>query len=152
VTAPIDAPFPSDAWFSELVLRAVADQAAVKRLGIAELRFGIEIVDAGENTRLFGLVLDGYEVDSVGEVAEAEFAPEVVVSGSIDSWRQMVAAIEQHGGADTAHTLNSLSTFGEPLVVRADDAMGHDKFFRFMGTLQAVFDAAGSPATVLAPS
>jgi hypothetical protein len=48
--------------------------------------------------------------------------------------------------------LNSLSIFGEPLVVRADDAMGHDKFFRFMGTLQAVFDAAGSPATVLAPS
>jgi|BarGraNGADG00212_1021973.scaffolds.fasta_scaffold236292_2 hypothetical protein len=24
--------------------------------------------------------------------------------------------------------------------------MGHDKFFRYMGTLQAIFDAAGSPA------
>ncbi len=150
--APIDATFPSDSWFSELVHRSMADQSAMERLGIAELRFGIEIVGADGNAELFGIVLDGYQVDSVGKVAETDFAPEVVLSGPIDAWREMVASIEAHGGADPSHTLNSLSIFDVPFEVRAADAMGHDKFFRYMGTLQAIFDGAGSPAVVLAPS
>jgi hypothetical protein len=36
-----------------------------------------------------------------------------------------------------------------PFEVRSEDAMGSDKFYRFMGTLQAVFDAAAeSPVPV----
>jgi hypothetical protein len=57
----------------------------------------------------------------------------------------MVASIEMNGGADNANTLNTLSIMGDALILRAPDAMGHDKFFRYMGTLQAIFDAAGQP-------
>ena len=101
-------------------------------------------VDGGTAT-MYGLVLDGYDIDSIGEVAEGDFAPEVVLSGPIEAWQEMVEAIEANGGADATHTLNSLSIASVPFTVRAADAMGHDKFFRYMGTLQAIFDAAGAP-------
>jgi len=146
--APIEGTFPSDRWFSELVVRANADRPAMERLGIAELRFAAEIVDDDGCAQLFGIVLDGYDIESLGEVADADFVPEVVVSGPIDAWREMVASIEANGRADSAHTLNSLTIAGVPFVVRANDAMGHDKFFRYMGTLQAIFDAAGTPDVV----
>lgn len=145
--APIDALFPSARWFAELVARASADQSAMERLGIAGLRLGLEIVDDG-HPQMFGIVLDGYDVESLGDVDEEAFAPEVVVSGPSDAWREMISSIEANGSADAAHTLNSLTITGLPFSVRAGDAMGHDKFFRYMGTLQAIFDAAGTPATV----
>ena len=146
--APIDAPFPSPRWFSELVARASADQSAMERLGIAEIRLGLEIVDANGPPHMYGIVLDGYDIESLGEVVEKEFAPEVVVSGPADAWQEMISSIEANGSADAAHTLNSLTITGLPFSVRAGDTMGHDKFFRYMGTLQAIFDAAGTPATV----
>jgi hypothetical protein len=146
--ASIEADFPSERWFSELVARANADQAAMRRLGIAELRLGLEITDDAGGSLLFGIVLDGYDVDSLGRVDEMDFVPEVTISGPIDAWREMVASIEANGRADSAHTLNSLTIAEVPFRVRADDAMGNDKFFRFMGTLQAIFDAAGSPGVL----
>lgn len=146
---PIGAPFPSDQWFSDLVLRATTDPATLGRLGIAEFCLGIEILDEEGGGGLFGLVLDGYDVLAAGRVDEDEFAADAIISGPVAVWREMVESIEANGGADTAHTLNSLSLAGVPLAVRASDAMGHDKFFRYMGTLQAIFDAAGSAPTVV---
>jgi hypothetical protein len=74
----------------------------------------------------------------------------VVVSGPLAAWQDMVDWIEEHGPADSAHSLNGLTIAGIPLVARSDDAMGSDKFYRFMGTIQAVFDAAGAPAPAAA--
>jgi hypothetical protein len=146
VTA-IDEAFPSDAWFSELVARALADRSALERLGIAELRLGIEITEDGNGPRLFGIVLDGYDIESLGELADSELGAAATVSGPLEAWREMVASIEEHGQADTAHTLNTLSIAGVPFTLRSADSMGYDKFFRYMGTLQALFDGAGSPAS-----
>jgi len=140
----IEAPFPSDEWFSLLIAAAVADASLMEHLGIAELRFGVEVVAPSGEAQLFGIVLDGYDVTSLGTVDEVAFAPEVVVSGPLEAWVEMIEVIEAEGEADTAHTLNSLTIFGTPMIVRSPDAMGQDKFFRFMGTLQAIFDAAGS--------
>ena len=140
----IEAPFPSDEWFSLLIAAAVADASLMEHLGIAELRFGVEVVAPSGEAQLFGIVLDGYDVTSLGTVDEAAFAPEVVVSGPLEAWVEMIEVIEAEGETDTAHTLNSLTIFGTPMMVRSPDAMGQDKFFRFMGTLQAIFDAAGS--------
>ncbi|MHB8244962.1 MAG: hypothetical protein ACYDGN_06335 [Acidimicrobiales bacterium] len=145
--ARIEATFPSSEWFAALVSRANADRPQMDRLGIAQLRLGVEIQENGSAT-LFGIVLDGYDIESVGLVEEADFRPEVTVTGPVEAWREMVAAIEANNGADAGHTLNSLAIAGVPLTVRSGDPMGADKFFRFMGTLQAIFDAAGSPAVV----
>jgi len=147
--APISAEFPSLSWFEELVSRATADTATVERLGTAEFRFGVEIVLPDGTCSLFGLVLDGYDIDAVGPVDEEGFGPEAVCSGPLEAWSEMIAWIEANGPADSAHSLNGLSIAGIPFDVRSADAMGSDKFFRYMGTLQAVFDAASeTPATV----
>ena len=55
-------------------------------------------------------------------------------------------AYEEHGPADSAHSLNGQTIAGIPLAARSPDAMGSDKFYRFMGTVQALFDAAADPA------
>jgi hypothetical protein len=146
----IDAPFPSSAWFVELVSRATADPTALERLGIADLRFGVEVLVHDGTDHFFGLVLDGYDIGVVGPTSEDAFAPDVVVSGPVDAWQEMLDWIEEHGPADSAHSLNGLTIAGVPLVARSDDAMGSDKFYRFMGTVQAIFDAAGAPAPVVA--
>ena len=142
----ISDPFPSEAWFTELVRRATSDRAALDHLGIADLRLGIEIVADDGTAELYGLVLDGYAISAAGLTTRDRFDPEVVVSGPLAAWREMVSVIEGRGAADGPHTLNSLSLAGVPLEVRSDDAVGQDKFYRYMGTLQAVFDAAGAPA------
>ena len=139
----IGAVFPSARWFEELVARASADTATMERLGIADIRLGIEVVLPDGTRPLFGLVLDGYDVDAVGPVDESRFGPEVICSGPLDAWNEMIGWIEANGPADSAHSLNGLSIAGVPFEVRSSDAMGSDKFYRFMGTLQAVFDAAG---------
>jgi len=142
------APFPSGPWFDELVARATADTAALERLGIAEFRFGMEVLLPDGTSQLFGLVLDGYDISAEGPVTEAAFGPDVVFSGPLDAWTEMVGWIEANGPADSAHSLNGLSIAGIPFEVRSSDAMGSDKFYRFMGTLQAVFDAAAAAVPV----
>jgi hypothetical protein len=146
----IEAPFPSSAWFVELVARATEDPAALERLGIADLRFGIEVQLPDGRDEVFGLVLDGYDIGVVGPTTEDAFAPDVVVSGPLDAWREMVDWIAAHGPADSAHSLNGLTIAGIPLAARSEDAMGSDKFYRFMGTVQAIFDAAGASAPAVA--
>ena len=129
---------------TELVTRATADTAAIERLGIAEFRLGVEIVEPDGTRRLFGLVLDGYDIAADGPVDEAVFGPDVVLSGPLEAWTEMIGWIETNGPADSAHSLNGLSIAGIPFEVRSSDAMGSDKFYRYMGTLQAVFDAAAA--------
>ena len=41
---------------------------------------------------------------------------------------------------DTAHSLNTLTHFGEQLRVRYDDPDGHDKLYRFAESIQEFFD------------
>lgn len=145
---PITQLFPSERWFDELVARARAQEEAMTRLGVAFLRLGIELVDDEDRRTMYGLVFDGYDVESIGQVDDASFRPDVVLSGSVAVWREMVSNIEANGGADLSHTINTLSIVGDPLVVRAVDPMGADSLYRFMGTIQAVFDAAGTDAVV----
>ena len=142
----IEAPFPSSAWFVELVSRATDDPATLEHLGIADLRLGIEVVEPAGEVEFVGLVLDGYDIHVVAPTSESTFAPEVVVSGPREAWDEMLTWIGEHGPADAAHSLNGLTIAGVPLVARSDDAMGSDKFYRYMGTVQAVFDAAGPVA------
>lgn len=136
--------FPSDAWFERLV--AVADEhpETFEHLGVAELRLAVEVSD-GDDARCFGIVLDGFDVDYAGELGDVEaFAPDATVTGPVEAWSEMVANIDAHGGADGEHTLNRLTMAGVPLRVEAPDPIGHDKFFRYAETLQALFDGTGA--------
>jgi len=86
---PGDAEFPSDAWFGRLAAAAYDDPETFARLGFAELRLAVEVVD-DDGARRFGIVLDGYDVDYAGELTDdLEFAPEATVTGPIDAWREI---------------------------------------------------------------
>lgn len=137
--------FPSAEFFDELVLDAVRRPEEYERLGFADCRLVIEVVDPPRAARRFGLVLDGYDIRSEGEITDpGSFGAEVVVSGPLDTWTEMLASIAEHGSADRAHTLNALSIAGFPLATRSDDPIGRDKFYRYAETLQTLFDSAGT--------
>ncbi len=141
--------FPSSAWFDALVGDVDRRRKEYERLGFADCRFAVEVVDDRGTCRWFGLVLDGYDIISEGELDRLEpFAPDVVLSGPHAAWTEMVANIVRHGGADRAHTLNALSIAGFPLSARSPDPVGRDKFYRYAETLQTLFDSAGRAVPV----
>ncbi|MHB1711735.1 MAG: hypothetical protein ACYCV7_10070 [Acidimicrobiales bacterium] len=136
--------FPSGAWFDWLVEDVDERPAEYQRLGFADCRFAMEMTEASGRSRWFGLVLDGYEIRSEGELGDpGAFHADVEVSGPLDGWEEMVGVILDQGAADRAHTLNALSIAGFPLCARSSDPMGRDKFYRYAETLQTLFDSAG---------
>jgi hypothetical protein len=52
----------------------------------------------------------------------------------------MLDAVHRLGAADAAHSINTLTHFGEALQVRYDDPDGHDKLYRFAESIQEYFD------------
>ena len=55
----------------------------------------------------------------------------------------MFEVIQKGGGLPTpSYTLNSLSHVGDRMKVVYDDPEGHDKFYRFMATIQAFVNQA----------
>jgi hypothetical protein len=56
----------------------------------------------------------------------------------------MFENIRQNGGADVAHSINTLTHFGEQLTLRYDDPDGHDKLYRFAESVQEFFDLAAT--------
>src|SRR3989442_2473533 len=66
------------------------------------------------------------------------------LEGELAAWVEMLQNIRQHGGADVAHSLNTLTHFGERLQMLYADPDNRDKFFRFQESLQEFFDLASA--------
>lgn len=156
-----DRDFEWAGWFDRMAACLSADPELRKSFGFADFRFLVEIESENEGriesesegdpaVRRFGILLDGYDVLSAGEVADPDaFAADATLAGPLSAWQEMADNIEQHGRADGAHTLNALSIADYPLRLLGQDPLGRDKFFRYAATLQALFDAPGrSPSSV----
>lgn len=136
--------FPSKDWFRAMEKDSQDRRDVYRDLGAADLRLVVEVVD-GDHARRFGLVLDGYDVLYAGELDDVDaFHGDVTVTGSAEVWREMIANIVTHGGADRTHTLNALSIAEAPLRAWSADPVGRDKFFRYAETLQTLFDSLGA--------
>ncbi len=134
--------FPSVEWFDFLCDHAKEEPEIYESLGFAFFKLAVELVDEGGRVQAYGIVFDGYDVISFGDVTGyGNFQPDATISGPLAAWREMVNNISANGGADSAHTLNALSIAEVPFQVRADDPLGKDKFFRYAETLQTIFDA-----------
>lgn len=136
-------------WFKAMADDARTRPDVYRRLGFGDLRLVVEEQD-GARVRRFGLVLDGYDVVSAGELEDVEsFHPDATISGPRETWDEMAENILGNGGADLGHTLNALSIAEAPLKVSSADPLGRDKFFRYAETLQTLFDSlAREPITV----
>jgi len=133
--------FPSAEFFQELADRMNADRVTFEKLGYCDTRMGVRVL--GSTPRLFDLTFDVYECIEVKEVeASQESGLDFVLEAAPEVWKDMFGAVREHGGADAGHTLNSLSHLGDRIRVAYDDPEGHDKFYRFMASLQAYFDLA----------
>src|SRR5262249_31821996 len=84
----------------------------------------------------------GFEVCDCRPVREGldGVAPDFILEGPVGAWREMLDAIHRLGAADVAHSINTLTHFGEALQVRYDDPDGHDKLYRFAESIQEYFD------------
>ena len=128
--------FPSVEFFQALQQRTKEDAAVFEKLGYCDTSFGVRVGD-----ELYAISFEVYECTGVKEGGDAA-ALDFVLAAPPDTWKEMIQAIVDHGGADAAHTLNTLSHMGDVMEVQFVDPEGFDKFYRFMASLQEFFDQA----------
>ena len=129
--------FPSIAFFEALRDAMRDGEERFRRLGFFDTRFGIRVTDAAPAP--FEATLAFEVFDCVG-VEPTLCDTDFVLEGSLTAWREMLDAIHALGAADTAHSINTLTHFGEGLQLRYDDPDGHDKLYRFAESIQQYFD------------
>jgi hypothetical protein len=131
-------PFPSRAFFEALQDEMRRERERFSRLGYFDTVFGVRVLDgAGAVACTLAFeVFDCVEVRDGIDPAAVDF----VLEGPLEGWRAMLDTIHRLGAADTAHSLNTLTHFGETLQVLADDPIGSDKLYRFAESMQAFFD------------
>jgi len=133
----VSLPFPSLAFFQALQQRTKEAADLFEKLGTCDTRFGVKVGDED----LYSVAFEVYECVEVSEGGDPKELDFVLV-GSLETWKDMLRSIVTHGGADAAHTLNTLTHLGQTLRADFVDPEGHDKLFRFMATLQEFFDQA----------
>jgi len=132
-------PFPSLGFFEALQREMRADKERFARLGFFDTTFGVRVLrDAGPPVE-FVLSFEVFDCVAVTE-GNGRTPPDFVVEGPFAAWREMFDNIHALGAADTAHSLNTLTHFGEALRVRYDDPDAHDKLYRFAESIQEFLD------------
>jgi len=132
----VSIPFPSLAFFEALRKRTQEDAVVFEKLGYCDTSFGVRIGDDFYTIRFE--VYECVGVEAGGEPAKLDF----VLAAPAAVWSEMVASIQTNGGADAGHTLNTLSHIGDVIRVEYEDAEGHDRFYRYMASIQEFFDQA----------
>jgi hypothetical protein len=128
--------FPSLEFFQGLQQRTKDDRARFEKLGYCDTSFGVRVGD-----ELYSVDFEIYECTGVrkgGDPSKLDF----VLSAPRKVWDEMVAGIVRNKGAEAGHTLNTLSHVGDVMKVEYADAEGHDKFYRYMASIQEFFDQA----------
>jgi hypothetical protein len=132
--------FPSLAFFEALQRAMRAERERFARLGFFDTTFGIRVLpDRTGAPAEFVLAFEVFDCVRIGQGLAGE-EPDFVIEGPLASWRDMLDNIHALGAADTAHSLNTLTHFGERLVLRYDDPDGHDKAYRFAESIQEFLD------------
>ena len=129
-------PFPSLDFFEGLRKRTTEDAARFEKLGTCDTSFGVRV-----GKQLFGVHFEVYECTRVEARRDAK-GLDFVLTAEPALWKSMLRGVLAYGGADAEHTLNTLSHLSDRMTVEYDDAEGHDKFYRFMATIQEFFDQA----------
>jgi hypothetical protein len=133
-------PFPSREFFETLRDAMRAERERFSRLGFFDTTFGVSVLpDDGGAPADFALTFEVFDLTAIhGERNGVE--TDFVLEGRLAAWRDMLDSIHALGEADTAHSINTLTHFGEGLTLRYDDPDGHDKLYRFAESIQKFFD------------
>jgi hypothetical protein len=139
------ASFPDPDWFLALGRLMAAEGELFRRLGYAEVRFAIRVLndesDAVERTT--GLEFDGYALTRAEALTDSNaFDADFFVCGRRNVWQRMLEEIAKNGRPELRHTLSSLALVGEELWLESSDQLREDKFYRVNQTLQEFFNLA----------
>ncbi|MGH8013885.1 MAG: hypothetical protein ACREQ4_15465 [Candidatus Binataceae bacterium] len=136
--------FPDPDWFLALGRLMEAEGERFRRLGYAEVRFVIGVMDeTGKVERATGLEIAGYQLARAVDLSNvAEFDPDFVICARPSIWQRMVNEIARNGRPELRHTLSSLALVGDELWLESTDQLREDKFYRFNQTLQELFNLA----------
>jgi len=129
--------FPSLEFFQVLQREVAAERERFSRLGFFDTIFGVRVIQAGEAAD-FTLAFEVFDCVRVADGIEPDV--DFVIEGPLQAWKDMLDNIHELGAADTEHSLNTLTHFGESLRVRYDDPDGHDKLYRFAESVQEWLD------------
>jgi hypothetical protein len=133
--------FPSLDFFQELARRMEANPAEFEKLGFCDTVMGVKV--DGEASHLYSLTFDVFDCRDIRELSSPDGAElDFMLEAPLPLWREMFDSIQKNGHPEPAYTLNSLSHVGDRMKVVYDDPEGHDKFYRFMATIQAFVDQA----------
>lgn len=136
--------FPDPDWFLAIGRLMEARGALFQRLGYAETRFAVRVIDdetSNGSERVVGLVIDGYHLTEAMTLTDvAAFDPDFVICANRSVWNRMLGEIADHGHAQLRHTLSSLALVGEELWLESADQLREDKFYRFNQTLQELLN------------
>ncbi|HZP41574.1 MAG TPA: hypothetical protein VFD84_08665 [Candidatus Binatia bacterium] len=133
--------FPSVEFFEALRREMREERERFSRLGFFDTTFGVRVLDAGDRPAEFVLTFEVFDCVAVEDRRSAR-PRDFVLEGPLAAWRAMLDNIHALGAADTAHSVNTLTHFGESLRVCYDDPDGHDKLYRFAESIQEFFDLA----------
>ena len=148
------AAFPDPEWFLALGRQMRSEGELFRRLGYAETRFAVRLVEGGETSdrdRIVGLVIDGYALTDAHTLAGARelaaFDPDFVICASPAVWQRMLDEIAANGRPELRHTLSSLALVGDEMWLESSDQLREDRFYRYNQTLQEMLNLAGRPTT-----
>ena len=136
-------PFPSREFFETLRAGMRAARERFSRLGFFDTTFGVRVLpDNGGTPTDFVLTFEVFDLTAINHGTDGGdgIATDFVLEGTFAAWRDMLDSIHALGEADTAHSINTLTHFGEGLTLRYDDPDGHDKLYRFAESIQKFFD------------
>jgi len=131
--------FPSVTFLEALRDLMRAERERFSRLGFFDTTFGIRVTDLGAELALTFEVFECVRIQE-GLQGLAGGDLDFVLEGPLAAWREMLDNIHAFGAADSAHSINTLTHFGEGLKVRYDDPDGHDKLYRFAESVQEFFN------------
>jgi hypothetical protein len=131
--------FPSLEFFQSLQEVMQTERDRFSRLGFFDTTFGVRVLGDDGVPAEFSLAFEVFDCVRVA-AGLAGVETDFVIEGPLAAWREMLDAIHVLGAADTAHSLNTLTHFGEALQVRYDDPDGHDKMYRFAESIQEFLD------------
>lgn len=133
--------FPSLSFFQALQAKMQQEEARFRRLGFIDTTFGVHVLSPGGQEWRYLLAFEVFDCREVSEVRDFDLATiDFVLKGDLTAWTEMLGNIYQNKGADVAHSLNTLTHFGERLQIVYDDPDNRDKFFRFQESIQQFFD------------
>ena len=135
--------FPSVEFFEALQTRMRGERERFKRLGYFDTTFGVRVLDGARDKHEYVLAFEVFDCTGVRASADLGAEPlDFILEGDLTTWTEMLRNIQQHGAADVAHSINTLTHLGERMRVVYDDPDGHDKLYRFAESIQEFIDLA----------